>query len=256
MSLKNKFHIPSREDFGNYEFKKLKKEYQSEDIDFFKSMLMDLVNSGIYERLFKVYNDWEEPVPLLSDNTTEIALESSLLVLAYDNLNHKPSIFSELIDYNKFYYLFPFLEWIYSMRLERQLESEDVRKIFRSDIGERIVFALDNFDEINEIPRLTPEFFQKIRKIKWKDKKTKNLYSKLEKALRFSVFKNFGFKEGTFNAKQMELVLFFAGCSAVNKGKEKIDENDVFTAYKTLFKIIKTNMSEFIDKKENKGTVQ
>lgn len=216
-------------------------------VNLFEYMLMDLINSGVYKRLFDVYVNWEEPVPLLSDNNTEIALESSLLVLAYENLNLKPSIFSELIDYNKFYYLFPFLEWIYSMRLERQLESEDVRKIFRSDIGERIVFALDDFDEINETPELTPEFFQKIRKIKWKDRKTKNLYSKLEKTLRFFVFKNFGFKEGIFNAKQMELVLFFAGCSTVNEGKEKIDENNVFTAYRTLFKIIKTDISKFID---------
>ncbi len=223
MSLREKFHIPSREKFGYYELKKLRKEYQDGDVNLFEYMLMDLINSGVYKRLFDVYVNWEEPVPLLSDNNTEIALESSLLVLAYENLNLKPSIFSELIDYNKFYYLFPFLEWIYSMRLERQLESEDVRKIFRSDIGERIVFALDDFDEINETPELTPEFFQKIRKIKWKDRKTKNLYSKLEKTLRFFVFKNFGFKEGIFNAKQMELVLFFAGCSTVNEGKEKID---------------------------------
>jgi hypothetical protein len=247
MSLREKFHIPSREEFGDYELKKLKEKFPKEDIDSFMIQLKDLVDSGIYVCLFNIYSNWEEPVPLLSDNTTDIALESSLLVLAYENLNLKPSIFSELIDYNKFYYLFPFLEWIYSMRLERQLESEDVRKIFRSDIGERIVFALDDFDEINETPELTPEFFQKIRKIKWKDRKTKNLYSKLEKALRFFVFKNFGFKEGIFNAKQMELVLFFAGCSTVNEGKEKIDENNVFTAYRTLFKIIKTDISKFID---------
>ena len=69
----------------------------------------------------------------------------------------------------------------------------------------------------------------------------------MKKILRFYVFKNFGFKEGGFNTKQMEVTLFLAGCSAVKEGKEKIDEGDVFTAYKTLFKIIKTDFSELID---------
>jgi len=250
MSLKD-FHKPSRDNFGYYELEKLEKKYQSEDIDLFKNLLMDLVNSGIYSKLFDVYVNWKEPVPLLSDNSTEMALESPLLILAYDNLQRTPRIFfSDLITINNFYYFFPFLEWVYSMYLERQLESDDVRKIFRSGVGERIVFALEDFDRINEIPKLSPGFFQKLRKIKWKDKKTKNLYSKLEKTLRFFVFKNFGFKEGGFNGRQIDIVLFLAGCSAVNEGKDKIDENDVFRAYKTLFKIIKTDISKLIDEKE------
>jgi len=36
-----------------------------------------------------------------------------------------------------------------------------------------------------------------------------------------------------------EVKLFLAGCSAVNNEKDKIDENDVFTAYKTLFKSLR-----------------
>ncbi len=246
MLLNAKFRKPSRENFGYYELEKLENEYSIEDIGIFRSLLVDLVDSGFYEQLFRVYSDWEEPVPLLDDNSTEIALESSLLILAHDNLKRKPGIFSDLIDYNKFYFLFPFIEWVYSMCLERQLDSDDVKKIFRSSIGERIVFALEDFDKINEIPEISSEFFQNMQKLKWKDKKTKKLYSKLEKALRFFVFKNFGFKEGKFNAKIIGIVLFFAGCSALNNKRDKITENDVFRAYKTLFKIIKTDISKLI----------
>lgn len=70
---------------------------------------------------------------------------------------------------------------------------------------------------------------------------------KLEKALRFFGFKNFGFKEGGFNGRQVDIALFLAGCSAVNEEKSKIDEDDVFRAYKTLFKIISTDISKFVD---------
>lgn len=218
---------------------------------------MDLVNSGIYSKLLDVYVNWDEPVPLLewegpfpllSYNSMEIAFVSPLLINAYDNLQRKPKIFfSDLITYNKFYYFFPFLEWVYSMYVERKLESEDIRRIFGSNIGEKIVFALEDFDEIKEIPDITPEFFQKVGRINWKDKKVKKLYSKLEKALCFLVFKSYGFKEAGFNVRQIDIVLFLAGCSAVSEGKEKIDENNVFIAYKTLFKIIRTDISKFIE---------
>jgi len=250
MSLIDKFRKPSREDFGDYELNKLRKEYKNENIEVFASSLKYLVDLDIYNNLFEVYSNWEEPVPLLSDETAEIANESSLLVLAYENLSRSPKLFSELIDYPKFYYLYPFIEWVYSMYLGRRLISEDVKRIFKSDIGERIVFNLEDFDKVEIISEPTPEFFQKLRKLKWKDIKTKKFHSKLEKVLRFFVFENFGFKEGAFIAKQMEIILFLAGCSAVNEGKEKIDENDVIRAYMALFKIIETDISKLIDKRE------
>jgi len=159
MSLKD-YHEPSRENFGYYELEKLEKEYKSEYINVFRNSLMDLVNSGIYSKLLDVYVNWDEPVPLLewegpfpllSYNSMEIAFESPLLINAYDNLQRKPKIFfSDLITYNKFYYFFPFLEWVYSMYVERKLESEDIRRIFGSNIGEKIVFALEDLMKLRK----------------------------------------------------------------------------------------------------------
>jgi len=247
MSLRSRFPKLSHEDHGNIALEHLKKKYKNENIDEVISSLRDLIDSGIYERLINVYQNWDEPVPFSSNETTEIGRESHLLVLASDNLRNAPPPFSELINYTSFYFFYPFLELVYSMNLERQLTADDVRKLFKSDIGERIVLNLEHFDEIKIVPELTSEFFQKLKKLKWKDRKTKNLNSKLERILSFYVFKNLGITEGTFNAKQNEVKLFLAGCSAVNNEKDKIDENDVFTAYKTLFKIIKTDISKLIN---------
>ena len=188
MSVDGKFRRFSREDYGDFALKRLKKKYKDENVDNVISLLRRLVDSGIYGCLFNVYINWDEPVPLLSDETTEIALENPLLVLAYDNLRHAPKPFSELIDYNNFYYFYPFLEWVYSMNLERQLTLEDVQKIFKSSIGERIIFNLEYFDEIKIAPEPTTEFFQKLKKLKWKDKKTKKLYSKIEKNIKILCF--------------------------------------------------------------------
>ena len=40
-------------------------------------------------------------------------------------------------------------------------------------------------------------------------------------------------------------ILFAAGCSAVNDGKDKINENDIIKAYKTYFKLMKTNITKY-----------
>lgn len=90
MSLREKLQIPSNKEFGYYELKKLKEEYPDEDIDALVDELMNLIDSGIYENLFEVYLGWRKPVPLDSPLNNEIALESSILVLASENLRNKP----------------------------------------------------------------------------------------------------------------------------------------------------------------------
>jgi len=175
MSLTD-FGKPSRENFGYYELEKLENEFNSEDIDIFKYMVMDLVNSGIYSKLFDIFVNWKEPIPLLSDKSTEMVLESPLLILAYSNLQCKPKIFSsDLITINHFYFFYPFLEWVYSMNLGRQLTADDVKKLFKSDIGERIVLNLEHFDEIKIVPELTSEFFKNSRNLNRKDRKNQKI---------------------------------------------------------------------------------
>ena len=249
--VKHKFWF-SRKDFGNYGLERLKNEYSDIDIDSAINPLLDLVDSGLYSELYVIYRNWNEPVPLDSSETAEIALESQLLVLSYENLTSPHNPFSSHpIDHNVFYSFYPFLEWVYSMYLKRQLTAEDVKSLFKSDIGERITFQLMEFDQNREIPSPTSEFFQKLSKLKWKDKKTHKLNEKLEEMIRFFVFEKFGFKEGSFLAHQHEVNLFLIGCNTIKNNREIITAEDVLIAYKTIFKIIKTDLRAFINNKSN-----
>jgi hypothetical protein len=239
--------IPSNKDFGSFAVDKLKKNHDVDGLEDLISDLMFLVDNGFYSRLLDVYANWEEPVPLSHPESAEIASKSRLLILAHENLKHSPvKLFSDLIDFFSFTYLYPFFEWVYSMYLGRRLTAEDVRKLLSNDMGVRVVFGLEDFDKIEGTPELTPEFFQKLRKLEWRDKKTKKLYKEFIYIITKFALSGQASGQTSFNIRQEEIVLFLAGCSAVNEEKEKIDEKDVIRAYKTLFKIIKTDISKLI----------
>ena len=65
--------------------------------------------------------------------------------------------------------------------------------------------------------------------------------------IRFFGFEKFGFKEGFFMGRQHEVNLFLIGCSAIKNDRSIIIPEDILTAYKTLFKIIKTDISKLIN---------
>jgi len=240
--------MPSHNDLGNYGLEKLKKECSNELLDDLMADLRFMIDSSYYDNLFKVYNNWEEPVPLLSDMSKKIAAKNSLLIFAHENLRNIPIKFlSDLIDYDTFYFFFPFLEWVYSMYLGRQLKFEDVEKLLSSNLAEKIVFKLEDFDKVEEIQQATPEFFQKLRKLKWENRKTKKVYRELDKIVSLFVFKDYSFAESSFNIRQARVILFLAGCNAVKEKRDRIITDDVFSSYKTFFKIIRTDISKIID---------
>jgi len=59
--------------------------------------------------------------------------------------------------------------------------------------------------------------------------------------------------EITFKRELKRIAKFLAVCSTVNKNKTYITTIDVISAYKTIFKIIKTDISPMVNKKEYKG---
>jgi hypothetical protein len=234
-------------DYANHDLKKLEKKYPTLDLDDLISELWGLINSGIYDDLLETLINWEEPVTPFSNESAEIAAKTLLIVIAHENLTHNPPPFrSDLISYINFKYLFPFLQWVYSMNLKRPLTPEDVRKIFLSGIGEKLIFFLEDFDQIKETPQTTPKFFQKLRKLKWKDKKAKEVYKKLSTIIMWLAFNKFGTKEGSLSTRQDMIILFIAGCNTLKHERNRIIAEDVITAYRVLFKIIKTDLTKLI----------
>ncbi len=239
--------MPSHDDLANYGLERLKKVCYSSDLDELMIELHFLIDSGYYPNLLEIYYNWEEPVPLSSEASSEIVAKNDILIMAIENLKNFPVKFlSDLIDYNTFYFFFPFLEWIYSMYLGRQLQADDVETLFSSNLGEKIIFTLENFDRFEKYAKPTPKFFQELRELKWENKQTKKIYNELNKIASLFIFKEYNFKESSFNIRQEEIVLFLAGCSAVKECRNKIITEDIFRAYKTYFKIIKTDISKLI----------
>ncbi len=239
--------MPSHSEMGFYGLKKLRNKCSSDLLDEFMDDLHFLIDSNCYINLLNVYSNWEEPVPLDSEFTHDIALESQLLVVGVANLKNVFFKFlSDLIDYDTFIFFLPFLEWVYSMNLGRQLVPNDVRCLFASGLAERILFALEDFDTTNDTFKVTPEFFKKLTKLKWENRKTKKIYNELEKIFSLFTFEHWGTNENLYKVKQQWIVLFLAGCSAIKENRQKIIIEDVFRAYKTLFKIIGTDISKLI----------
>ncbi|MBI5679403.1 MAG: hypothetical protein HZC47_00675 [Methanobacterium sp.] len=141
------------------------------------------------------------------------------------------------------------------MFINRATNWDDFLNIYFSRLDERIIFALDDFDSVNlnELPEPTPEYFQALKKIKWEDKNTKELYKKLMDIM-FEVmyfvldYPDLGERVGslsTYRSTEDLFILTLAGCSAVNDSRQKIEEKDVVRAYKTFFKLIKTDVTEY-----------
>lgn len=168
-------------------------------------------------------------------------LKSPLQKLAFKNMRrsrHQP-----LISFLKFLMMYNFLESIYYMNAGSELNKEDLKNIYQSGLDERIVLRLDKFDE-DETKKVTAEFFKNLILVKW-NYKSEKLFKKLENALEYAKVPIFGFSNLMFDFAEKEFILFLAGCSAVNDKRDKINQNDIIRAYKTYFKLIKTDLTEY-----------
>ena len=217
--------------------------------------LGDLKNNGIYEEFFDIYRSWEDPISVLTSTYHKLSSTSSVLQRAVSNnlTPEKSNIFSGSVDYFSFQQFYRFLERVYSMNLGRQLQEEDVKAIFSSDILEKIILGLENFDRVKSTEKFDDNFFHDIKEVKWTDKHTERFLDKLHDLLISKSFNEIGNKEINFKRELKKIVKFLAVCSTVNKNKIYITTIDVINAYKTIFKIIKTDIRHLVNKKEYKG---
>jgi hypothetical protein len=215
--------------------------------------LLNLKNENHYKKLHDAYkignNIYAPNVQLNSDEMLDIRL----LRVSFENSSH-PIIYlpplTDLIDPKMPAVMYNFLECIYYTRVERSLERADIEQIYFSCLDERIVFALDKFDEASEVPEPTAEYFQKIKKLKWKNKKSKKIFKRLENVKTDIGNSIFGIRPINFPTTEYAFLLFLAGCSAVNDDRREIIEIDVVKAYKTYFKLIKSDLTKYKAKEE------
>jgi len=237
------------------EFEELGTGFDFESLRNVVSDLQYLKENGIYEEFFYIFKSWEDPISVLTSMYKKLPSVSSLLTRAMSNnlTPEKSNVFSGSIDYFSFYHFYMFLEWVYSMNLGRYLQEEDVKAIFSSDIMERIISGMEDFDRINPPNKFDDRFFHDIKEVRWTDKHTEKFFDNLHELLTSKSFNDIENREASFKRELKRIVKFLAVCSTVNKEKIYITTTDIITAYRTLFKIIRTDIRDLVNKNEYKG---
>jgi len=244
------------------DIKKLVNYLESSQVDGLDEVLIeikDFTESGLYERLIKS-NEMEMKVKRDRVFTVDELLQVPLLKLADKNLWHGgllTSIFTgSLVTAKQILSIYSFIDFTYPIFTGRPTNWDDSLNIYFSGLDERIIFALDKFDEVElkDLPEPTPEYFQMLKKLRWKDKKAKKTYDKLTKLMFEIMYLMLDFPQlysksnkfpSAYRSTEDLFIRTIAGCSAVNDGRLEIEAEDVVRAYKTFLKLIKTDVTKY-----------
>lgn len=228
------------------------------DLDDVLIEIKDLSESGLYKRLLEAY-ELENEVPKDRVFTVDEALKVPILRLANENLGYSgllTTIFKgSLVTAKQILSIYSFIEYTYCIFAGMPTNWDDNLNISFSGLDECIIFALDKFDkvELNDLPEPTSEYFQMLKRVKWKDKKAKRTYNKLTELMtetsKFVLdYPDLNQRIGwlsTYWSTEDLFIRTIAGCSAVNDGRLEIEAEDVVRAYKVFFKLIKTDVTKY-----------
>ncbi|OPY20434.1 MAG: hypothetical protein A4E26_01918 [Methanobacterium sp. PtaU1.Bin097] len=246
---------------GQEDIENLFNYLESSEVEELDEVLIEIKNfgeSGLYERLIKSY-EMEMEVKRDRVFTLDELLQVQILRLARDNLRFGgllTTIFTDsLITAKPFLSIYSFIEFTYPIFTGRSTNWDDWLNIYFSGLDERIIFALDKFDEVEleNLPEPAPEYFQMLRKVRWENKKAKKTYDKLTE-LMFEMMdlvldylrpNEWIKKFSKYRSTEDLFIRTIAGCSAVNDDRLEIEAEDVVKAYKTFFKLIKTDVTKY-----------
>ncbi len=211
--------------------------------------ILGLTGSDVYWEYFKAFK--------MEDGVSGEDFEYSdaekgnihVVNLARENLSNprfNAYPFTGLVPFIVFYVMYRVFEDIYYVYKGSSLVHEDFIKLLYNGLDERVMRGLDQFDTLTNPQEVTAEYFLKLKKVNWKDKKVKKLHGKLS-VIRSDNFIEIRRKPVTkFAATEDAFILFLAACCAVNDDRLKIIESDLLIAYKTYFKLINTDINSLM----------
>jgi hypothetical protein len=230
--------------------KKLKKEFRGvNELEETVNDLIEISSSEMYWEYFQVVKLEEKIWETGWDLTESEKKNIPLINLAYETLSNPPlNIYpiTDLIEFLSFYVMYRIFEDIYYLYKGSKMNHADSLKIFYGKLDERVIFGMDQFDTIRELPEPTPEYFQQLKKIDWKDKETKKLYKGLNEIMSDNFIEKRRTPQAKFAATEETFILFLSACNAVNNNRIKIEQTDVIIAYKTYFKLLKTDITKLM----------
>jgi len=210
--------------------------------------IQDIWKSGFYEEFMLAFEERKMDSRHL---TFEELAHNRLMVLAAANLpatDLRTIAFSKT-SLNVFRSMRPLIETAYYLNSGRPFSWDDSLNIAFSGLDARLLFALDRFDQIEDVPEPTAEFFQKLGETQIFDKKTSDFYLTITNLLIDIKNEIFGMRFRDFNSDYVPteglFIQLLAGCNAVHHNREHIIEEDIIKAYKTFFKLIKTDVTKY-----------
>ncbi|MCC7560646.1 MAG: hypothetical protein KO318_09515 [Methanobacterium sp.] len=245
-----------REEYIN-RLTRILKGLENSRIEGLDSVIMDIKNIeelGFYEKIYNAFymgSDKLAPETRTSKEKyllRENYMDSNFQKMGYKNLSMPPlhiPIITDLICFPTFLSMYPFLQNVYYINLDRPMDAEDFRNLYASRIDERLAYYLNEFDEIIESVGITDEFFIKLKDIKWENRDSKQLFDKLKESLKCVRMKMFGKFHIIFSKTERDFILFLSACSSIKNYRDRINQNDVIMGYKTYFKLIKTDITNY-----------
>ena len=225
------------------------KSLENEDVNGLNVVIPYLENirdSELYEDLKNAFDSRYQLYPIEKKMNYENMPENSVYSIAHENLDFAIPKFGYMM---RFYYvclIYRIIGFRYFMTVKREFSEEDIQNIYLSKLDERLIFALDKFDEVSDWPQPSAEFFQKLKKVKWEDKNTKKFAKKLKYLKLRILYTHFGLaKYHDLSSMEEMFIKLMAGCNAVNDNRDKITKEDTVIGYKTYLKLLNTDVTKY-----------
>jgi|GEM_PF-2248687 hypothetical protein len=146
------------------------------------------------------------------------------------------------VVFNEFPNKYRFFEYFYYMNTNKPLSTEDMRNIYFGGLDERVFLLLDCFDDFEKTLTSKTEFFQKLKRVRWQ-KPSRNLFHKIDSTMGRIGDALCGYS--LFGSYEQLFVEFLCFCAAVSDDRVVVLVDDVVRAYKTYFKLMKTDVTVY-----------
>lgn len=212
-----------------------------------------LWEESYWDSLFAVHANWETSLNTPMGTDRKKVPECMVLIQAIESGIQPGKSSSEYsIQYESFRTLYIFFEKLYSLDLGRRLIEDDIWALHKSDLVERVLGGLEQFDVFGGNLFLEDEFFKRIQMVYWDDE-AELFLKNFHNLLFLFLFEKQGKNAMAFTQELKNVVVLLAYSSATWSDSHAIDIQHVLRAYKTLFKIITSDFTFLVDKRYYNG---